>query len=73
MKIDGHVIPVLLFVNFYVYANTWAVLFSGPRPRFFNDSWMCFFYDYLGRRWSGCFSGGGSYRRRRLRTSGDPE
>jgi len=74
MKVDGHVIPVLLLVNIYVHGNTWAIFFSGPRPRFFNDPRMCFFYYYLGRRrWGGCFSGGGSYRRRRLLTSGGPE
>jgi len=50
MKVDGHVIPVLLLVNIYVHANTWAIFFSDPRLRFFNDPRTCFFYYYLGRR-----------------------
>ena len=66
MDVDVHVIVVLLLVNIYVDANTRASFFTGART--------CFFHDYLGlRRWSGCFSGGGSYRRRRLLTGGDPE
>ena len=74
MKVDGHMIPVLLLVNIYVHANTRALFFSDPRPRFFNDTRMCFLYYYLGRRrWGRYFSRGGSYRRRRLLTSGDPE
>ena len=74
MNVDGHVVPVLLLVNIYVHANIWAIFFSDPRLRFFNDPGMVFLYYYLGRRgWGGCVSGGGSNRRWRLLTCGDPE
>lgn len=73
MKVDSHMIPILLFMNIHVHADTWVIL-SDLRPHFFNDPRMCFFYDYLGRRrWRGCFRGGGCYRRRCLLTSGNPE
>jgi hypothetical protein len=66
VNVDGDVIPVFLLVNVYVHASSRAIFFS----RTF------FFYDHLGRRCclgGGCFSRGGSYWRRRLLTSGDPE
>ncbi len=73
MKVDGHVIPVPLFVDIYIHTNTWASFFSDSRLHFFNDRRMCFFNDYLSRwRWRCCFRGRG-YRRRRLRASGDCE
>jgi len=31
MKVNGHVIPVLLLVNIYVHANTWGIFFYNPR------------------------------------------
>ena len=74
MKVDGHVIAILLFVDIYVHANARAIFFPDSRLHFFNDRRMCFFDDYLGRwRWGGCFNRGGSCRRRRLRTSGHCE
>ncbi len=69
MEVDGHVIPVLLLVNIYIHGDTWMIFFNDPRT--------FLFYYYLGRRrcghWGGCIGGGGSYRCRRLLTSGDPE
>jgi hypothetical protein len=42
MKVDGHVIPVLLLVNIYVHSDTWAIFFNDPRT--------FFFHYYFGRR-----------------------
>ena len=73
MNIDRHMVPVLLLVNIHVHANTCAIFFTGPRPHFFDDSRMFFHYNRGRRRWGGCICGRGSYRRRRLLTSGDPK
>ena len=70
VKVDVHVIPVLLLVNIYVHGDIWAIFFNDPRTFFFDN--------YLGRRrWcghrGGCIGGGGGHWRRRLLTSGDAE
>jgi len=70
MQVDVHVIPVLLLVNIHVHGDIWAIFFNDPRT--------FFFYYYLGRRrwcghWGSCIGRGGSYWRRRLLTTSDPE
>jgi hypothetical protein len=65
MKVDGHVIPVLLLVNIDIHAGTRAV--------FLYDARTLFLYYHRRRRGRGHVGGSGCYWRRRLLTSGDPE
>jgi hypothetical protein len=74
VNVDGHVIPVLLLVNIYVHANARVVFFHDDRTFFLHDDRTFFLYYDLRRLCRRRRVGGsGSYWRRRLLTTSDPE